>query len=50
MFSGCKYNGYANGCSRTFAEHRLAIEVNCLYTLLIAVFPYGLDAQADFAC
>jgi hypothetical protein len=41
---------YPNGCCRKIAEPRLATEVNWLYTLFIAVFPYGLDAQTDFAC
>jgi hypothetical protein len=49
-FRGCKYPDYPNGCCRKLADLHLAIEVNWLYTLFIAVFPYGLDAQADFAC
>ena len=49
-FRGCKDPDYPNGYSRTLDEPRLSIEVNCLYTLFIAVFAYGLDVQTDFVC
>jgi hypothetical protein len=49
-FTGSKYPAYPNGCCRTLAEPHPAIEVNCLYTIFMAVFACGLDAQTDFTC
>jgi hypothetical protein len=49
IFRGCKYPSYPSGCCRTSVGSRLAITVNCLLTLSLAVFANGLGAWTDFA-